>query len=170
MVTLYNWSRPRDRSHYERFAGYHASIYSQVEATSVTPFAGRARDRGLHAVFISLVRHLASGMSADTAAGNFEPDNQRVQDIIEWIRSRVQAVDSEELGETSAQLDEIVAQWMRMAGPGLTYAKGSDRLLLQAERAQSSGGRGFATMNSLRGVEGEAGLFFVRRKAYRNGR
>ncbi|MEW6406851.1 MAG: helicase-related protein, partial [Chloroflexota bacterium] len=30
VVTLYNWTRPRDRSHYERFVGYHSAIYSHV--------------------------------------------------------------------------------------------------------------------------------------------
>lgn len=43
VVTIYNWTRPRDRSHYERFTGYHSAIYSNVEPTSVTPFASRAR-------------------------------------------------------------------------------------------------------------------------------
>ncbi|MBK8686902.1 MAG: helicase [Betaproteobacteria bacterium] len=44
VVTLYNWTRPRDRSHYERFRTYHQSFYRFVEATSVTPFSARARD------------------------------------------------------------------------------------------------------------------------------
>ena len=39
--------KPRDRSHYERFAAYHESFYRFVEATSLTPFSGPALDRGL---------------------------------------------------------------------------------------------------------------------------
>ena len=31
MVTLLNIHKPRDRSHYERFAAYHASFYRNVE-------------------------------------------------------------------------------------------------------------------------------------------
>ena len=46
-MTCLNAARPRDRSHYERFAAYHASFYREVEATSVTPFSGPALDRGL---------------------------------------------------------------------------------------------------------------------------
>ena len=46
VVTLLNVHRPRDRSHYERFEAFHASFYRAVEATSVTPFAPRALDRG----------------------------------------------------------------------------------------------------------------------------
>jgi len=36
VVTVFNLHKPRDRSHYERFAAYHASFYRFVEATSLT--------------------------------------------------------------------------------------------------------------------------------------
>jgi hypothetical protein len=39
VVTILNIHKPRDRSHYERFAAYHQSFYRAVEATSVTPFS-----------------------------------------------------------------------------------------------------------------------------------
>jgi hypothetical protein len=57
VITLYNWSRPRDVSHYERFEHDHATFYRQVEPLSVTPFAARALDRGLTAVVVGIVRH-----------------------------------------------------------------------------------------------------------------
>src|SRR5438046_7746999 len=56
IVTLLNIHRPRDRSHYERFAAYHQTFYRSVEATSVTPFAPRALDRGLAGALIGLAR------------------------------------------------------------------------------------------------------------------
>ena len=46
VVTLYNWTRPRDLAHYEDFEHYHATFYRQVEALSVTPYTRRALDRG----------------------------------------------------------------------------------------------------------------------------
>src|SRR5207249_5206476 len=46
VVTLLNVHKPSDRSHYERFEAYHETFYRAVEATSVTPFAPRAVDRG----------------------------------------------------------------------------------------------------------------------------
>ncbi len=46
VVALLNVHKPRDRSHFERFEAFHASFYRAVEATSVTPFAPRALDRG----------------------------------------------------------------------------------------------------------------------------
>jgi Helicase conserved C-terminal domain len=57
VVTLYNWFRPRDLSHYETFEHYHATFYRHVEALSVTPFAARALDRGLTAVLVAMLRH-----------------------------------------------------------------------------------------------------------------
>lgn len=56
VVTILNVHRPRDRSHYERFAAFHETFYRSVEATSVTPFSPRALDRGLAGTLISLVR------------------------------------------------------------------------------------------------------------------
>jgi hypothetical protein len=56
VVTLLNIHRPRDRSHYERFAAYHQSFYRSVEATSVTPFSPRALDRGLAGTLVALAR------------------------------------------------------------------------------------------------------------------
>ena len=52
VCTVFNWARPRDLSHYERFEHYHATFYQQVEALSVTPFAPRALDRGLTGVLV----------------------------------------------------------------------------------------------------------------------
>jgi hypothetical protein len=56
VVVLLNVNKPRDRSHYERFRGFHSSFYRNVEATSVTPFSPRALDRGLAAVVVALAR------------------------------------------------------------------------------------------------------------------
>ncbi|PZR16699.1 MAG: helicase [Archangium gephyra] len=64
VVTCFNLSKPRDRSHYERFDAYHCSFYRFVEATSVTPFSAPALDRGLAGVVVGLSRLLDTGMTA----------------------------------------------------------------------------------------------------------
>jgi hypothetical protein len=56
VVTVFNLYRPRDRSHYERFAAYHQCFYRFVEATSVTPFSAPALDRGLAGVLVTMIR------------------------------------------------------------------------------------------------------------------
>src|SRR5262249_26063340 len=52
VVTLYNAGRPRDRSHYEQFRGYHDAFYRFVEPTSVTPFSPPALERALQGVLV----------------------------------------------------------------------------------------------------------------------
>jgi hypothetical protein len=56
VATVFNWARPRDLSHYERFEHYHETFYKHVEALSVTPFSARALDRGLSGVMVALIR------------------------------------------------------------------------------------------------------------------
>jgi hypothetical protein len=68
VLTIYNWARPRDLSHYEAFEHYHATFYRHVEALSVTPFAPRALDRGLTALLVSLARHQALAWNPNRSA------------------------------------------------------------------------------------------------------
>ncbi len=104
VVTLLNIHRPRDRSHYERFAAYHASFYRAVEATSVTPFAPRAVDRGLAAVTVGLARHGEPALTPPLAAGAIELHRARLAFVAETIARRV---------EEHAQLDRAEAEELR---------------------------------------------------------
>ena len=70
VVTVLNIHRPRDRSHYERFAAFHESFYRSVEATSVTPFSPRALDRGLAAALVALARQGHAPMTPPKGATN----------------------------------------------------------------------------------------------------
>ncbi|MCX7792595.1 MAG: helicase C-terminal domain-containing protein [Chloroflexaceae bacterium] len=63
VVTLLNFHKPRDRSHYERFRHYHESFYRSVEASSVTPFSARALDRGFVGAMVALARHAEPQLS-----------------------------------------------------------------------------------------------------------
>jgi hypothetical protein len=69
VVTLLNINKPRDRSHYERFAAYHQTFYRNVEATSVTPFSPRALDRGLAGTLVGLARLGCGPMTPPRGAG-----------------------------------------------------------------------------------------------------
>ena len=143
VFSLYNWTRPRDRSHYERFVNYHSAIYSQVEPTSVTPFSSRARDRALHAVLISLIRHSIKGMNPEEAAELFRPDSPEVKHLIDLIVSRVKQIDGEEAAATRKQLQEIARRWETMLSyhGDLRYGtirRGTSRLMEGAENANSS--------------------------------
>ena len=57
VITLYNDSKIRDRAHFETFKTWHSALYRSVEASSVTPFSSRARDKAQHAPLVALARH-----------------------------------------------------------------------------------------------------------------
>jgi len=68
VLVLLNPNRPRDRSHFELFPYWHQTFYRQVEATSCTPFASRALDRGLPGVVVALARHSNRELTPPTGA------------------------------------------------------------------------------------------------------
>lgn len=59
VVTIYNNSKPRDKSHYEDFRGYHQRLYAKVEPSTVTPFSLPAINRGLGAITIAHARQFS---------------------------------------------------------------------------------------------------------------
>jgi hypothetical protein len=95
VVTIYNWARPRDLSHFERFEHYHATFYRQVEPLSVTPFAARALDRGLTAVLVGLMRQASSATSANAHAQDADPDGDIAARAVATLARRAAAVTSQ---------------------------------------------------------------------------
>jgi hypothetical protein len=59
VVSIYNNSKPRDKSHYEDFRGYHQRLYARVEPSTVTPFSRPALKRGLGAIIIANIRQFS---------------------------------------------------------------------------------------------------------------
>jgi hypothetical protein len=103
VVTLLNLHRPRDRSHYERFVAYHASFYRAVEATSVTPFAPRAVDRGIAAITVGLARHGESALTPPLQAEAITAQRPKLGFVGEDIARRVE----EHAKLTRAKADEL---------------------------------------------------------------
>jgi len=116
VVTVYNPSKPRDRSHFEHFRSYHQTIYRWVEPTSVTPFAVPVRDRALHALFITLVRYLG-GDGPRTWPQPWKPIEDLALKAIDVIVERVRQIDPDETGATRQQLEGIFSDWRRNPPP-----------------------------------------------------
>ena len=167
VITLYNFGRPRDLSHFEHFRAYHSALYRSVEATSVTPWAPRARDKALHAVVASVVRHLVSGLPGDDDAIRFDPKNPEVTALITSIVARVSAAsDGMEAADTRADLDAIVAEWARRSRDArdssgrlrywerkAPFGRTSPHLMCSAEEGTSTGTLAWPTPNTMREVE-----------------
>lgn len=92
VVTLYNWSRPRDLAHFEDFAHYHATFYRQVEALSVTPYARRALDRGTAGTFVAAVRNHDDDFSHNRDAFDVPLDDPRVRTVRERFLRRAEII------------------------------------------------------------------------------
>jgi hypothetical protein len=91
VVTLFNAHKPRDRSHFEHFEAFHRSFYRGVEATSVTPFAPRAVDRGLVAVLVALARLGTPGLTPPDAAAEIEKHRESLGFLGDVLAARIEA-------------------------------------------------------------------------------
>ena len=112
VFTMYNASRSRDLSHYESFTSYHRALYRQVEATSATPFAPRALDRGLHGVLVVLARHLIPGAAEDRSV-DVPVGSQKLHELIEVIVARAEKIDPDSIVGVREALEDLVAEWKR---------------------------------------------------------
>ena len=156
VIAILNNAKARDRSHYESFPTWHTTLYRDVEPTSVTPFASRARDRALHAVLVALVRHLAPGMlelpRLDDAA--IDVAKGLINDIVE----RSSLIDPEETSVLS-ELEQLLEIWESRNPRSYWNWPVRSSLLQDAERAatlQAMGrtpGEAWPTMNNMRSVE-----------------
>ncbi|MBY0011632.1 helicase-related protein [Paenibacillus typhae] len=111
VVTLYSASKPRDRSHFEKFRSYHEKLYAQVEPTSVTPFSPTVVDRMLHAVMVGYVRQFGHLDEVDSPSSLPE---ELLDQLWNHIRKRVESVDYEELENVRKIFDRRIAQWKKL--------------------------------------------------------
>jgi hypothetical protein len=109
VVTIYNNSKPRDKSHYEDFRGYHQRLYAKVEPSSVTPFSRPALKRGLAAITIAALRQFSP---IDTKPENI--DISLLQKwILEFIELREIAMSDDELKDVKDSLNRFLSSWTR---------------------------------------------------------
>lgn len=88
VVTCFNVRKPRDRSHYERFAAYHASFYRFVEATSLTPFSGPALERGLAGTLVAMARLASEEMTPPGGAMEIEASRELAELAVTVLAER----------------------------------------------------------------------------------
>lgn len=156
VATIYSASKPRDRSHFEKFRSYHERLYAQVEPTSVTPFSPPVVDRALHAVIAAFVRQ--SG-SEQEAASPYPFPEAAIETITEHLTERVKFVDPEEQERFDAAVKKRLAEWKRWQRTNWRRQRRDDDIGLlrpagayaSAEESQLS----WATPNSLRAVDAE---------------
>jgi len=108
VVTLYSASKPRDRSHFEKFRSYHEKLYAQVEPTSVTPFSPTVVDRMLHAVMVGYVRQFGHLNEVDSPSPVPE---ELLSQLWQRISKRVKSIDQEEMNNVQKVFERRISQW-----------------------------------------------------------
>jgi hypothetical protein len=165
VITLYNWARPRDLSHYETFEHYHATFYRHVEPLSVTPFSERALDKGLTGVLVSTVRHGDHEWNPNPAARSFHRPDPRIAAHLAAIADRAASVTGDlAVGALAKEMAEKrLDAWDREKAlrPDLSYARRSaDDVALLAKPEAGEWGI-WTCPNSLRDTEIQANLQIV---------
>lgn len=156
VVTIYAASKPRDRSHFEKFRSYHERLYAQVEPTSVTPFSRPALDRAVHAVVASYVRQLGD---SDQAESPYPFPEALIAAASEILEQRASSVDPDELAALQRILRRRSGEWQRwqrLRWSGALHA--DDMPLLRPAGAYVSPDKAcvsWATPQSLRNVDAE---------------
>lgn len=167
VVTVYNWARPRDLSHYERFEHYHSTLYQQVEALSVTPFSPRAIDRGLTALLVSFLRLYGFDFNSNESAEKLTRDHPTVKLAIDEICRRAGLVtgsiqvEQDVRSELNSRIDLWLARAAKLAAGGskLGYkGKGDGRTLALLETPNKQDRDVFTCLTSLRDVEPSVNL------------
>ena len=162
VIALYNPLRTRDRSHYEQFCFYHRSFYQYVEATSVTPFSFGSLQKALHCVFIAMVRQTINKLHSNSSAVYFKRNDPDIQEIIEYIISRVQNIAPQSTEIAADLLEEAASIWedLTKTYSDLCYysSKTGSNCLLKS--ADEPGNFEFAPiLNSLRNVELSSNIY-----------
>jgi hypothetical protein len=169
VFTLYNASKTRERSHYELFYPYHQTFYKYVEPTSITSFSEQARERALHAVFISMIRHMLK-LNADKQAKEFNKKLKGLDEVTNFILKRAEDLDTSQekdiTNSTKKELDEIVNRWIDKIDTADSeeevhyYSKNADKNLL-VPYSEDDYRNAFPTMQSMRNVDNQAGVEII---------
>lgn len=114
VVALFNSARTRDRAHYERFINFHESFYRFVEPSSITPFSGPARTRGLQAVLVAMIRHATDADGSGNIAKDLDAEAEDVKKIRQYIIDRVRDIDPGELSNTQEDIEQALRDWRKL--------------------------------------------------------
>ncbi|KAB1928598.1 helicase [Micromonospora noduli] len=164
VVTLYNWTRPRDLAHYEDFEYYHSTFYRQVEALSVTPYTRRSLDRSTTATLVAAVRNADEAFSRNTDAHDVPLDGPEVQRVVDRWLKRAEAIAGERGRDyLQERINRLKDEWKkRKTGTvRLGYSDGSFKQQKLAPLLTVAGGERWTELTvgqSMRETENEINL------------
>lgn len=174
VLTIHNWARPRDLSHYEQFRHFHATFYKEVEGLSVTPFSVGAVHRGLSALLVSLVRNRMRPLSPNKGARLISDEEvaAKAEELTGEILQRFEALVAADV-QQDISADEFrelllkrVNSWCQHETDAasdlpLSYQGTSNKSTALLERPSSKPWGDFTCLQSLRDVEASSPLKIV---------
>ena len=167
--TIFNWARPRDLSHYERFEHYHDTFFKHVEALSVTPFSARALDRGLSGVLVALMRLWDARLNGNLKAGLLQDADPLMPKVFNQLAQRAEnATHEASVSQRMAdQLDRRRDEWLsrvhNQRDYHLGYRSEGGATVALLEHASANDWEIFTCLDSLRDVEGTTDLILDQR-------
>ncbi|MFI3164102.1 MAG: helicase-related protein [Bacillota bacterium] len=168
-ITLYDGTKSRDRSHYEQFKPYHESFYKYVEPTGLTPFSAPSRDRAIHAVLVSQIRHSMPEMNDDIDANRILDliSSEKLMDAIKYLEDRIININSynpdgmkDDSNDAKQDIKNFLKFWYDKADAvgEMTYGKlglndGAKPKLLKTFEETNKNVDAYETLTSMRGVD-----------------
>ena len=160
-VVLLSPNKPRDRSHYEMFCGFHDSLYRFVEPSSVTPYSPPALLRALPGMLVACIR-LIAGLQVNESAYLFNPATEPCLGTLAKLRERMKAAAGSDADRALAELDRVVDTWSGLisSNESLKYKRGGEHspaLLVKYDATRGLIGRNgeLVALDSMRNVDGE---------------
>ncbi|MBY6540051.1 helicase [Rhodococcus sp. BP-349] len=176
VIVALNAQRSRDSSHYESFIPFHRALYREVEATTATPFASRARDRGAHGTLVAAIRLLIPGLRDDNSAVAIAKYPAETRKIVDALVARAERVAPDEYEAYRDQLLTYIKIWEEAAERELideygklTHPRASRQTARKPLLASTSGNSqpasypvrepAWPTLSSMRDVDAETQMF-----------
>jgi predicted RNA-binding Zn-ribbon protein involved in translation (DUF1610 family) len=159
ILVLYNPLRARDNSFYEDFYYFHQTMHKNVEASTQTPFSKGALEKGLHAVYVGLIRALIPDLRGEKDAKNLNKlsaDNKKIIRRIEQrIIERIRQVSPQNVNKSKEIIRKFKQKWVDLCENNLRYSTKTlkNPCLLKPDERNYYGLPD--TMTSLRNVEKE---------------
>jgi Helicase conserved C-terminal domain len=171
VCTVFNWARPRDLSHFEKFEHYHETFYKHVEALSVTPFAARALDRGLSGVMVGMMRLWDEHLNANAAAGQVQDNDPIWQEVTSLLSQR--GLNATHDKDVEVRIKDMLArrrdEWLQRVhnqkDHKLEYKPSGGATVGLLEQPGENDWEMFTCLNSLRDVEGTVDLVLDQRNS-----
>ncbi|WP_430292887.1 helicase-related protein [Pseudomonas sp. B1-22] len=164
ILSMFNPSKSRDRSHFEQFHSYHRRLYERVEPTSATPFSVEAVERALTGVLLVWARQCHNAKSPGEAFGDYVG---YLEEAFELLLERCEIIMEKQPAESDRVRDamykvysDLRTKWQANPQEWWAYPQKRDGEYLMlwsgvfATREQKQ--KGARVLSSMRNVDGTA--------------